>query len=522
MLTSDLIKPFLRSHGNLLVVEHVEEGSLHWLQTAQEMIELFQLHLGLTRARWEEALEVYEGTRVDYLRIRGLAKVLTDGATFLPKVFPCAPRELRERLFCNGPVFERPDIFHPATRQEFLQTVAVELQISAEEVDEAIFSDHPGAHVLTRLGPDWTPEGLLQRYNLELARGALYRATYLQIEIYDHFKECWRYLKLFKLMFLAKELPDGGYQVTLSGPLSDFVETDRYGVAFAEFFPALLLGDRWNMVAKVKPQPLRQFYDSSPGSGLMTQDSQLLYRLDHTCGLQSHYRRGRLYDSGLERTFASEFSDFEDKFGTERGKWHLTREDQVLVLDGSVMIPDFLLVHAQDETRRILVELVGFWSPRYLKNKITKVQAARCPYLLLLVYEHLKVTKEDFGPIEGELIFFKEKPVIKEVMAAVEALAEKVYGPLVVPEKVPVAPPELAEILSRSIEAQATGEELWYSLEQLNSLLQQGYPAFTPRRYGYRSLSALVKDKADLFEVRRGTGKGHPIELRLLTYSFHS
>src|SRR5215469_17993153 len=111
------------------------------------------------------------------------------------------------------------------------------------------------------------------------------------------------------------------------------------------------------------------------------------------------------------------------------------------------MIPDFLLVHTQDEHRRILVELVGFWSPRYLKTKIAKVQAAQCPNLLLLVYEHLKVTREDFGQIQGELLFFKEKPVIKDVMAAVEALAEKLYGPL--PTRVQAPPPPLTEFVQR-------------------------------------------------------------------------
>ncbi|HEX7734646.1 MAG TPA: DUF790 family protein [Ktedonobacteraceae bacterium] len=433
MLTFDLIKPFLRAYGRTLLVDQIDESSPLWLQSARELLALFRQHVGQPRSRWEEALEEFEGTRVDYQRIRGLAKVLTDGATFVPQEFGLIPRELRARLFARGPVFEQPDIFHPTTRQNLLAEVAGELSLTAEEVEKAIFADHPGAHILTHAGPAWTPQGLLQRYNLELARGALYRATEVQIEIYDHYKECWRYLKLFKIMFEARALAQGGYHVALSGPLSDFVETDRYGIAFAEFMPAVLLGERWNMIARIK--------SSFPRSGreragsMVAEDSQLLYRLDQNCGLQSHYRKGRAYDSSLERIFASEFTDFEEKFGTERGKWRLTREDEVLVLDGSVMIPDFLLVHTRDEKRRILIELVGFWSPRYLKTKIAKVQAAQCPNLLLLVYESLKVTREDFGQIPGDVLFFKEKPVIKDVMAAVEALAEKLYGPLPPAEK---------------------------------------------------------------------------------------
>jgi uncharacterized protein len=440
LLTADLIKPFLRAYGRTLTVDQIDETSALWLQTARDLLALFRQEVGQPRTSWEKALEDFEGTRVDYQRIRGLAKVLTDAATFVPREFGISPRELRARLFKHGPVFEQPDIFRPTTRQNLLAETASELSLTPEEVEKALFADHPGAQTLVNAGPAWTPLGLLQRYNLELARGALYRATEVQIEIYDHYKECWRYLKLFKIMFAARELAQGGYQVALSGPLSDFVETDRYGIAFAEFMPAILLGERWNLVARIKSPYPRPTYERA--SSMVAEDASLLYRLDQNCGLQSHYRQGRTYDSNLERIFASEFSDFEEKFGSERGKWRLTREDQVLVLDGSVMIPDFLLVHTQDEHRRILIELVGFWSPRYLKTKIAKVQAAQCPNLLLLVYESLKVTREDFGPLPGELLFFKEKPVIKDVMAAVEALAEKVYGPLTKPEK-PPKPPKL-------------------------------------------------------------------------------
>ena len=424
MLTFDLVKPFLRVREEDLTVDLLDESEEHWLETARELIALFQQQSGRPRSAWERVLEEYEGARIDYLRIRGLALVLTQAATFAPKSFPIAPRDIRQRLFERGPVFAAPDMFRPQTRQDTLRQVAAELELSAETVEDALFADHPGAHVLVDSGPAWTPEQLVQRYNLELARGALYRATDVQLDVHDNYKEIWRYLKLFKIMFMARELPEGGYRVRLSGPLSDFVETERYGISFAAFLPAVLLGQRWNLLAKVRHPAARV------GGEERFQDANIVYRLDQDCGLHSYYRRGREFDSKLERVFASEFTDFEEKFGGERGKWRLQREEHVLVLDGSVMIPDFVLIHTQDENRRVLVELVGYWSPRYLQNKIAKVKAVQCPNLLLLVYEELKVTKEDFRGAQGDVLFFKQKPVLKEVMAAVESLAERVYGPL--------------------------------------------------------------------------------------------
>jgi uncharacterized protein len=95
------------------------------------------------------------------------------------------------------------------------------------------------------------------------------------------------------------------------------------------------------------------------------------------------------------------------------------------------MIPDFILVDDQDENRKILIELVGFWHPQYLRRKIEKVRSANCAHLLLLVYQGLNITEDAFQEVASEVIFFQQKPVLKEVMETVERMAEKVYGPRV-------------------------------------------------------------------------------------------
>src|SRR5260370_7851545 len=93
------------------------------------------------------------------------------------------------------------------------------------------------------------------------------------------------------------------------------------------------------------------------------------------------------------------------------------------------MVPDFVLIDTHDENRRILIELVGFWHPQYLRRKVEKVRAANCAHLLLLVYEGLKITEEAFQDVASEVIFFKQKPALKEAMKAVEEMAELVYPP---------------------------------------------------------------------------------------------
>lgn len=413
MLTADLVRPRVRQSGSVLSIDMLDVHTPNWLQTAAELIDLLHTQLGRSLADWEAALEAYEGERVDYVVVRGLAKVLTDAATFSPLATPLSPLQLRERLFSYGPVFPTPQLFSPHTRSDVLQHVASELDISAEQVDALLFADRATTYQLTDLGQEWTPASLLARYNLELARGVLYWASHVRIEVHSSYKDLWKYLKLFKLMFWVTLQPDG-YLIDLDGPISPFVSaTIRYGRQFAVFLPALLLCDRWHMLASVR----------SPQNQAMTS-----YQLDYTSALPTHFRQSNLFDSRLEADFAAEF---EEKFGDSRGQWMLTREDEVLVLEDTVMIPDFALTHKQ-HGHRILIELVGFWHPDYLRRKVEKVRAAQCHHLLLLVYEGINLSPEKLQDVPGEVLYFKNKPVLKEVMDAVDRIAERVYG---IPQK---------------------------------------------------------------------------------------
>lgn len=405
MLTGELVRARLRTRANELQIQFLDGIDYIWQQTAADLIALLHAHRGQSQATWSQALEEYEGSRTDYMVIRGLAKVLTDAATFSAVSTPTQPSEVRARLFAQGPVFDTADLLRPKTRELVLRETAVEYEVSSQQIEETLYADRAAAHLLTDPGPAWTPDTLIARYNLELARAALYWSDFMSVQIYDNFKDFWRYLKLFKLMFWATP-NDGGYAVALDGPISPFVQTTtRYGRQFAAFLPALLLSERWSMTASVRLPPKRR---------------PLHYRLDHTASLAGHFRRSGEFDSRLEADFAAEF---QAKFGDERGAWQLTREDEVLLLGDTVMVPDFAFTHKRDG-RRALVEIVGFWHPEYLARKVAKVRAANRSNLILLVYEGVNLSAEKLRDTPSEVLTFANKPVLKEVMAAVERVAE--------------------------------------------------------------------------------------------------
>jgi predicted nuclease of restriction endonuclease-like RecB superfamily len=404
MLTADLVRPRLYNRGGELRVELLNATNGHWQRTAAALIALFRQQVGCSLGAWEEALACYEGDRIDYLVVRGLAKVLVDAATFVACEPTVPSAQVRAALFGRGPAFAAPDLLHPRTRDELLAEAASELGLAPAQAEALLYADRRCNYVLANAGPDWTPTELIARYNLELSRAALYWSDVLQVTIHDTYKDLWRYLKLFKLMFWATPC-ETGYRVEVDGPLSPFVSaTTRYGRQLAAFLPALLLCQDWRMEATVRPPRF---------------DQELLYRLDATAPLTTHFRRSGDFDSRLESDFAAEF---EAKFGGKRGQWLLSREDELLLLGDTVMIPDFALTHKRDG-RRALVEIVGFWHPEYLRRKVAKVRSAQRRDLILLVYEGVNLAKEKLQDVPGEVLYFQNKPVLKDVMAAVERAA---------------------------------------------------------------------------------------------------
>ena len=146
----------------------------------------------------------------------------------------------------------------------------------------------------------------------------------------------------------------------------------------------------------------------------------LRYTLDDRTELRTHFQSSGLYDSRLEADLAAEF---EAKYGGAERKWELAREDELIVVGDTVMIPDFSFTHRKDG-RRALLEIVGYWHPDYLRRKLEKVRQAGRRDLILLVYESANVAEGAFEAASaGEVLTFKSKPVLKDVLAAVERCA---------------------------------------------------------------------------------------------------
>lgn len=411
MLTADLLRARVRN-GEVRPL-YLDPADPELRALAASLIELFATHVGRRRGALEDAVAERVGVQRDYLLYRGLAKLLFDRCAFEVDA-PCDPVVLRRR------VFERAARFHPValaggdpvhsvTRQDVLAAVAAELGISPMALEGALFADLEREQVLRTFEPI-TPEALLHRYNLALAQAVLLRAVSLTIAIAPgdpaRYRQLFRYIKFYRLMHTVQGDRVRGYVITLDGPVSLFQPSSKYGIQMAEFLPALILCEGWTLEAR-----LLWGKDRRPARFCLRSGS----------GLVSHYPDTGVYVTDEERYFV-------ERFESMNSAWVLEKRPEIVDLGGQgVLVPDFVLRH-RDDGREALLEIVGFWRKNYLERRLALLRAYGPPNLVLAVSTRLRIGKEDLEEIPGEVVFFKDVIVSKEVLARAERVAIKRDG----------------------------------------------------------------------------------------------
>jgi predicted nuclease of restriction endonuclease-like RecB superfamily len=100
--------------------------------------------------------------------------------------------------------------------------------------------------------------------------------------------------------------------------------------------------------------------------------------------------------------------------------WRLEREVDLIPIPGSVMVPDFRLVHPDGRT--FLLEIVGYWRPEYLRKKFAQVRRAGRNDLILAISERLNLEQAGVKrhEIPARVVWFKDKVLPKAVLEVLE------------------------------------------------------------------------------------------------------
>ncbi|MGP0128464.1 MAG: DUF790 family protein [cyanobacterium endosymbiont of Rhopalodia musculus] len=377
------------------------------LTLASEQIDCFQDNLGSTQEQLNQKLLELEGDDLNYRVKRGLAHLLKNNFSTFEIVSPLEPEQLRQLVFSRA----AESLPIPANRSYLLDNIASLLsdelnrEILPSEIERGLYADLQENRILTDFGSP-TSEELIHRYNLSQVQGIFYRSSHIRINAYRNdpgeYKLLFRYLKLFQLMAYIEGDADTGFTIMMDGPTSLFKASTRYGLALAKMIPALLHVSKWSLETKL------QIKDSYTGK-IKTSH----FSLDDCCGLVSHYPKEKTYDSMLEESFAKRWEKL-------KPQWRLEREVDLIPLRGSVMIPDFRLVHP--DGRDFLLEIVGYWRQEYLQKKFYQVQNSGVDNLILAISERLNLEKAGvkFTDTPTRIVWFKDKLNPKAILNLLE------------------------------------------------------------------------------------------------------
>jgi uncharacterized protein len=281
-------------------------------------------------------------------------------------------------------------------RSSVIAASAKLLGISPIEIDELLFADLPMERRLILPNPIPDPHSLATLTNLALAQGLLNAASEITIELYGGARAVVRQVHLRRLLCTVEHAQTEGVRLHISGTFSLFHHTTMYGQALASILPLLSWCDRFNLIARCVLW----------GREVNT----------HLCSSDPIARREppRQYDSQVEERFARDFA----KASLD---WDLVREPEPIEACGTLMFPDFAVIHRRNASKRFLLEIVGFWTPGYLREKLERLHHLHGTPLVLCINRTLNCGDGEL-PAHARIVWFHKKIDPAAVLAAIETL----------------------------------------------------------------------------------------------------
>lgn len=384
MLTSDLLVT-KSSKGKIEpVYAKLDDESL---EISGSLVDLFQKNIGKT---YGELIEEIEGIEeIDYRLIRGLAQIL-ERRCVIEMNSVIEPAAARRSVFedCKGAVSDAKE------RKEVIDRVARKLSVEPDALEKALWADMEDNLIIKEF-QTIAPEALLRQYNLSLTQTLLFKATGMEIQIEENYQEVFWKVKRLGLMYSVQ---DGS--IYMDGAVSLFKMTERYGTALAKLLPTIMKCNKWSLKASILKKTMqgKRIYDFTLDS------TKNIFSIEPDSDLET-------FDSAIEKEFS--LLNF--------NSWSVKREPGVLQAGQYAFIPDFSL---ERNGIRIYVEIIGFWTSEYLKNKIQKVNLLKEKEdLILLVDKNLACSGSEFNT--DNLIFYDGKIPYLEILKILRKYEER-------------------------------------------------------------------------------------------------
>jgi uncharacterized protein len=397
--------------GNQIVLHYLTERDHPWLRA---LLDEYERGAGTKRVellqRLREPLPVAAPKAKQQLAVEVLER-LTEARV----VAWVPPREARWEVFaaaaCSG----------DTARQDVLTAVSAKLGTDSLRLEEALFADLHTERTTAPLPASITPGRVAAEANLRLVGRWLKRAQSVRITAFGNTRAVVRQARLHGLICSIGPAPSAemrerltpsatrldalveadtdAVELQISGPLALFRHTLIYGRALCGLVPRLFWCSRFE---------LRAVCEAAPGVAPVT----LVVRTGDPI------RPGRElkpFDSLLEQRFAKDFRRVAPD-------WDVIREPRPIASQSSIIFPDFELVHRREPSRRFLLEIVGFWTPKYLEEKLQRLQQAQLDNIILCIDE-ARACSEATLPSHAQVIRYRRRIDAAAVLRLVDGVA---------------------------------------------------------------------------------------------------
>ena len=361
---------------------------------ARQLLEVYQGGLGATREELHELVAMRcrdAPSGVAPRRVGAFAKLLDERS-----IYERDRKNIiaRERLIAFSLAARKAPPFTEGDERCVKAWIARRLGWTEPDCWQRLHRDAPGRQCLLHFEGYSSPGALLARYNVAQTQAALYGARRLTLTVDDNLKSVLRLVRLAQLLHDIRRIGAGRYRIVCSGPASILRRGHHYGVRMASILPSLLACRGWSLRADVEGPAGRAH----------------VLCLNPTDGLSGGRPSPPAFDSNVEATFAR-------RFGTERDGWRLHREGDVLHEGQHTFVPDFSFRH--HDGREALLEIVGFWTPEYLRNKADTLRRFDRPNLIVAVRER---KAEAMPPTSVPLIRYRTRLRPEAVLDALNGL----------------------------------------------------------------------------------------------------
>lgn len=287
------------------------------------------------------------------------------------------PRQARRLVFGEAAHTSAP-------RSAVLARVASSLGVTPEGLEASLFADLPGERRVAGLALPMSPAELALRANLSLTQALLFRATAVILHLEGNARVLVRHAKLRGLLCtVARPTASADTALEISGPLAIFRRTMLYGRALGSLVPHLAWCQRFRLRAECLLEDRLVDFHLATGDPIFPAAAP------------------RQYDSQLEERFGRDFR----KIAPD---WDVLREPEPIAVGTRLAFPDFALQHRHDPSRRWLLEVVGFWTPEYLRRKLALYREARVANLILCIDEDRACAEADL-PAGATILRFRRR-----------------------------------------------------------------------------------------------------------------